>query len=210
MTEDRPAGGKTRWTQGALAQAAVGDEGMHGATESSLPQGVRDSQDLEARFIAENLRRIFVQIYRMVGNVDDAQDLTQEVFIKVLQRKDQIKDPEKAAHWLSRVASNTAIDFLRRHGRVTFSDIDDTPEPIVSPPEQSPEQIVLRTERRSYLDRGLETLSERERLALIMRDVDGLPAEDVARELNCSKATVRSHIANARIKFKRYLQRNKS
>ena len=62
----------------------------------------------------ENMRRVFLLIYRMVGNVADAQDLTQEAFIKALQRQDQLKDLEKAAHWLSRIASNTAIDFLRR------------------------------------------------------------------------------------------------
>src|SRR2546426_9372575 len=85
------------------------------------------------RFVSDNMRRIFLQIYRIVGNVDDAQDLTQEAFIKALQRQEQLKDIEKAAHWLSRIASNTAIDFLRRHGRVTFSDIDDMPDPISSP-----------------------------------------------------------------------------
>lgn len=188
----------------------VTQDEMHGATESSLPQGVREGQDLQACFISENLRRIFLQIYRIVGNVDDAQDLTQEAFIKALQNRDQINDPDKASHWLSRIASNTAIDFLRRHGRVSFSDIDDVAEPIVSPLEQSPEHLVLRSERRSYLQRGLDQLTERERLALVLRDVDGLSADEVAQHLNCSKATVRSHIANARIKFKRYLKRNKS
>ncbi|HYZ84654.1 MAG TPA: RNA polymerase sigma factor [Bryobacteraceae bacterium] len=189
---------------------AVGHEEMQGATESSLPHGVNETQDNQTRFITENLRRIFLQIYRIVGNVDDAQDLTQEVFIKALQHKEQVRDHQKAAHWLSRIASNTAIDFLRRHGRISFSNIDDLPEPITSPCEESPEQVLLRSERRSYLHRGLEQLTERERLALLLRDVDNLPAEDVARHLNCSKATVRSHIANARIKFKRFLQRNKS
>ena len=74
-----------------------------------------------------------------MGNVDDAQDLTQETFIKALQRHEQIKDLDKVAHWLSRIASNTAIDFLRRHGRVNFSDIDEiveylsVPKPITVP-----------------------------------------------------------------------------
>ena len=72
------------------------------------------------RFVSENLRRIFLQIYRMVGSVADAQDLTQEAFIKALERQDQVKDEAKAAHWLSRIATNTAIDFLRRSGRVRF------------------------------------------------------------------------------------------
>jgi RNA polymerase sigma-70 factor, ECF subfamily len=172
--------------------------------------GVEESRELQARFVQENLRRIFLQIYRIVGNVDDAQDLTQETFIKALQRQEQIKDLEKATHWLSRVASNTAIDFLRRHGRISFSDISDLPHPIATEPDDSPERLLLQSEQASYLEDGLRLLSARERTALILRDVDGLPAEEVARELNCSKATVRSHIANARIKFRRYLERRKA
>jgi RNA polymerase sigma-70 factor (ECF subfamily) len=157
------------------------------------------------RFVADNLRRIFVQIYRMVGNVDDAQDLTQEVFIKALQRQEQIKEETKAAHWLSRIATNTAIDFLRRHGRVSFCEIDAAPESG----GESPEDILLRSEHRDYLQDGLRLLTPRERAALLLRDVEGLPADEVALRLDCSKATVRSHIANARTKFRRYLERRK-
>src|SRR5438445_12635446 len=80
------------------------------------------------RFVNENLRRIFLQIYRMVGNVADAQDLTQEAFIKALSRQDQLKNELKAAHWLSRIATNTALDFLRRHGRVSFCEMEMAPE----------------------------------------------------------------------------------
>src|SRR5262252_5278162 len=83
-----------------------------------------EALEQQNRFIQDNMRRVFRLVYRIVGNVADAQDLTQEVFIKVLQRQEQLRDPEKAAHWLSRIASNTAIDFLRRHKRVSFSDIE--------------------------------------------------------------------------------------
>ena len=168
------------------------------------------SQEQQARFISDNLRRIFLLIYRIVGNVDDAQDLTQEAFIKALQRREQIKDLEKATHWLSRIATNTAIDFLRRHGRVSFSDIDDLPEPITASPRESPEALLLQTERREYLEAGLATLTDRERTALLLRDVEDMPADEVAAHLNCSKATVRSHIANARTKFRRYLERRRA
>src|SRR5690348_12092870 len=157
------------------------------------------------RFVSENLRRIFVQIYRIVGNMADAQDLTQEAFIKALQRQDQLKDELKAAHWLSRIATNTAIDFLRRSGRVSFCEIEVAPEA----PTDSPEELLLRSEHREYLADGLRLLSPRERAALMMRDVEGLPAEEVARRLDCSKATVRSHIANARTKFRRYMEKRK-
>jgi RNA polymerase sigma-70 factor (ECF subfamily) len=157
------------------------------------------------RFVSEHLRRIFLQIYRVVGNVADAQDLTQEAFIKALQHQEQLKDEQKAAHWLSRIATNTAIDFLRRSGRATFCEIDNAPEIQT----ESPEQELLRAEQRNYLEDGLRLLSPRERAALILRDVEGLPAEEVARRLSCSKATVRSHIANARTKFRKYMERRK-
>jgi len=166
------------------------------------------AQELQNRFISDNLRRIFLLIYRIVRNVDDAQDLTQEAFIKALQRQDQLKELDKAAHWLSRIASNTAIDFLRRNGKVNFCEIDSLVEPL-SEPSESPEQAVLRSEHREYLEEGLSVLTDRERTALLLRDVEELPAELVAEQMNCSKATVRSHIANARIKMRRYMERSR-
>ena len=161
--------------------------------------------DRQNRFVSEHLRRIFVQIYRIVDNVADAQDLTQETFIKALQHQEQLKDEQKAAHWLSRIATNTAIDFLRRNSRATFCEIDEAPESHT----ESPEQELLRSEHREYLEDGLRLLSPRERQALLLRDVEGLPAEEVASILDCSKATVRSHIANARTKLRRYMEKRK-
>src|SRR5271155_6199677 len=119
---------------------------MSEAPGSTRYDAVSLSSEQQSRFVSENLKRVFLLIYRIVGNVDDAQDLAQETFIKALQRQDQLKDLEKAAHWLSRIASNTAIDFLRRSGRVSFSDIDDMPEPATTSHEHSPEQILLRAE----------------------------------------------------------------
>jgi RNA polymerase sigma-70 factor (ECF subfamily) len=180
------------------------------AMNEAAERVVEDDLDRQNRFITENLRRIFLMIYRIVGNVADAQDLAQEAFIKALQRKGQLKDAEKATRWLSRIATNTAIDFLRRHGRFNFTQIEETPEPLASPRSADPEQLLLASERRGYLDDGLRLLTERERMALVLRDVEGLPAEEVARRLGCSKATVRSHIANARVKFRRYVEGRKS
>ncbi len=74
---------------------------------------------------------------------------------------------------------------------------------------ESPEEILLRSEHQDYLQKGLETFSPRERAALLLRDVEDLPPEEVARHLSCSKATVRSHIANGRTKFRKYFVRTK-
>jgi RNA polymerase sigma-70 factor (ECF subfamily) len=186
------------------AEAAM-SERMPNISDSQVHSDV----DLQNQFVQQNLRRIFLLIYHIVGNVDDAQDLTQETFIKALQRQSQLKDLKKASNWLSRIASNTAIDFLRRNRRLTFTDVGELAETRTSAME-TPEQILLRGERKLHLDGGLAGLTERERMALLLRDVEDMPADQVAAHMNCSMATVRSHIANARAKFKRYLETRKS
>src|SRR5450432_1180356 len=168
--------------------------------DSPLVSTGTEDRDLQNRFVADNMRRIFLQIYRIVGNVADAQDLTQEAFIKALSRRDQLTDERKASNWLSRIATNTALDFLRRHGRVSFCEMEMAPERL----SDIPEQILLESEHSDYLNRALDTLTPRERTAIVLRDVEDLPAEEVAKQLSCSKATVRSHIANARIKMRRF------
>ena len=187
-----------------LAEGASPEVGVAEPLPRISQSQVDSEADTQTRFVQQNLRRIFLLIYRIVGNVDDAQDLTQETFIKALQRQGQLKDLEKASHWLSRIAANTAIDFLRRNKKFSYIDLNhlsDTAHDMLENPEQS----LLRGERKLQLDGGLAELTERERMALLLRDVEDMPADQVASVMNCSMATVRSHIANARIKFRRYL-----
>src|SRR3979411_156596 len=132
-------------------EAAMSERGI----PSHVDTGTRAEQEQQSRFISENLRRIFLLIYHIVDNVADAEDLTQEAFIKALQRQDQLKDEQKAAHWLSRIATNTAIDFLRRHGRVAFCEMDIH----IESEQHSPEELVLQSEHRNYLEDGLRLLT---------------------------------------------------
>lgn len=169
------------------------------------PESALASERAREDFVQANLRRIYLQVYRIVGNADDAQDLTQEVFIKALQRSEQLQDPLKAAHWLSRIATHTAIDFIRKRKRANFTPADEMLNELSNGYEDSPERGAIQSERRTVLDAGLKRLSEKERAALVLRDVEGYSADEVAEHLKCSKATVRSHIANARVKFKRFL-----
>jgi RNA polymerase sigma-70 factor (ECF subfamily) len=191
-----------RAAQAVRRRTSMADGGRPRANEAGeLWQAGREE------FVQAHLKRIYVLIYRLVGNAADAQDLTQEVFIKALQRQEQLRDQEKAAHWLSRIATNTAMDHLRRRSRRAESDLENLPDPLPAPDEESPEDRLLRAERAALLEEGLSRLTPRERAALVLRDLEDLPAEQVARLLNCGKATVRSHIANARIKFRRYWEK---
>ena len=159
----------------------------------------------EAQQLDEHMRRMYRLIYRIVGNVADAQDLTQEALIKALRRQTQLKDDRKAKQWLNRIAVNTALDFIRRRTRITFEEI--VTEPVHA--GASAEQEISRSETRSWIEEGLKLLSDRERTALVLRDVEEMPAAEVAQVMGCSKATVRSHIANARVKFKEYAKKRK-
>lgn len=160
---------------------------------------VADDEALEA-----HARRMFRLIYRIVGNVPDAQDLTQDALLKALRRRGQLRDTRKAAPWLNRIAVNTALDFVRRRGRVPFQQLVTVPQAAT----ESPERGAMRSETRRWLNEGLRRLSKRERTALLLRDVEQFPAGEVAQIMGCSPATVRSHIANARVKFKRYEKEN--
>lgn len=190
------------------ATSYVEDWQMSASSAPNSSPGVAE-REVQDRFVKDNLRRVFALIYRIVGNVADAQDLTQDTFIKALQRKDQLKDTDKAAQWLGRVASNTAIDFLRRKSRVNFTEIDALLEPLPDPMSRRADVEMLRSEEAVYLDECLGALSVRERTALVLRDVEDMPAHEVAAVLGCSPATVRSHIANARTKFRAIYQKRK-
>ncbi len=174
-------------------------------TEQEAALSVSADAVQDSAFIEAHMRRVFRLIYRVVGNVPDAQDLTQEAFIKALRRRDQLQDRDKAAHWLGRIAVNTALDFVRKRKRVVFEEIEKAPQDS----SETPEQSVLRGEQKRYIEDGLRLLSARERTALILRDIEGLPAAEVAKQLGCSPATVRSHIANARVKFRKYMEGRK-
>jgi RNA polymerase sigma-70 factor (ECF subfamily) len=175
---------------------------------AARPRGgpVESDEAADEQWLSQHLRRVYLLIYHIVGNAADAQDLTQEAFIKVLQRREQLRDQAKAAHWLSRIAANTAIDFLRRHARRAAVPIEESMDAPATRSDDSAEQRLLAGERSRMLQDGLARLTERERVALVLRDVEDLPAREVARVLNCGAATVRSHIANARLKFRKYLE----
>lgn len=165
----------------------------------------RASSSATTEVLEANMRRMFGLIYRIVGNVPDAQDLTQEAVLKALKRRAQLKDDRKAVQWLNRIAVNTALDFVRRRRRIIFEELDRAlPDRTPSDSRESPEQRVLRGETRSWIEGGLRLLSERERTALLLRDFEEMPAREVASVMGCTPATVRSHIANARVKFRKY------
>jgi RNA polymerase sigma-70 factor (ECF subfamily) len=156
-------------------------------------------------------RKIYNLCYRFTGRTEEAEDLTQEVFIKVFQTL-QSYDAKQGAFstWLHRVARNHLVDHYRRtkKDRMTSS-IDEDLETMAQKPgaEPGPAGHVEARERRELLQGALSRLSPDMREAVILRDLHDLDYEEIAQVLGVPAGTVKSRINRGRLELARVLKR---
>jgi RNA polymerase sigma-70 factor (ECF subfamily) len=151
---------------------------------------------------------VFGLAYRFTGRVDEAEDLTQEIFVKVYQTLGRFVESEGSfPAWLMTVARNHAIDHYRRRKeehRKTASD----PEVLEFMPsgEEGPLRALERGERVALVHRGLRALPLDLREPLILCDLNGLPYEEAARALGVPLGTVKSRINRGRLELAKRLR----
>jgi len=164
-------------------------------------------------------RRIYNICYRFAGSADDAQDLTQEVFIKVYKTVSSF-DGEKASFntWVTTVTRNLLVDHFRktRNDRATDS-IDaaqgadeDGPtlaDRLASDGSENPQRHVESRERREMVQRALQQISPDLREAVILRDLQDMDYREIAQVLKVPEGTVKSRINRGRAELARLLQR---
>lgn len=153
---------------------------------------------------------VYHQALRLVGNPEDAADVTQEVFIKVWKHLPSFRGESEFSTWLHRLTDNAAIDLIRREKkRRGDSSLDDEESAVFQPvdPALTPQQTVERKELQQALADGLAQLSEEHRQVLVMREVNGLSYEQIGEILGLSPGTVKSRIARARISLAKFLQK---
>ena len=134
--------------------------------------------------------------YRLLGRLEDAQDAAQEVFLRLYRNRSRVRPDPKA--WLYRVTVNVCRDQLRRRRTVALEDRSDA--------APDPERALAMEERKRLVIEGLATLPERERAAVVLRDIEGLSTADVAEILGVEQVTVRSHASSARLKLAKYVR----
>ncbi len=155
--------------------------------------------------------KVYTVAFRFTGRAEVAEDLTQEVFIKVFQTLKSY-DPAQGsfATWLHRVARNHLVDHYRRtHKDRVTSSIEDslsTFEETPGPGEHPEENVHLR-ERRELLQEGLSRLSPDLREAVILRDLSDLDYAEIAQVLGVPVGTVKSRINRGRLELARVLKR---
>jgi len=137
----------------------------------------------------------------MVGNADDACDVTQEAFVRAWRNIGSFRVGEPMAPWLYRMTVNVCRDIARK--RPAHDELD----PNAVEPAAGPERSARSAEERRILQAALRRLPEKERAALVLRDLEGLPTREVARILRSSEATVRSQVSSARLRILKLTER---
>jgi RNA polymerase sigma-70 factor (ECF subfamily) len=152
-------------------------------------------------------RRVFALAYRFTGRVDEAEDLTQEVFVKVYQTLDRFaEDQGSFPAWLMTVARNHAIDHYRRRREERHLKTDDPGRmEATASREEGPLRALERSERVALVHRGLRALPLELREPLILCDLQGLAYDEAARTLNIPLGTVKSRINRGRLELAKRL-----
>ena len=140
---------------------------------------------------------------RMVGDPDDAADMTQETFIKAYRALSGFRGDSKFSSWLYRIASNVCLDFLRsrsRHPQVSLSGADEDDRTAFELPDmsQNPEEQLMKKLSMEAVRRGLGQLPEQQRQILVLRELGGLSYAELAQTLGLEEGTVKSRIFRAR------------
>lgn len=146
-------------------------------------------------------QRVFRTALRILGNQEDAQDAAQEVFLRLYKYLNKFDETRELAPWLYRMTVNACRDLMRKRTHT-----EDLPETLAAPVSDAGSSIDLTTERR-WMAAALKALPEKERAAVVLRDIEGLTTSQVAEILGSTEQTVRSQICRARIKIKEFRDR---
>jgi RNA polymerase sigma-70 factor (ECF subfamily) len=156
--------------------------------------------------VVQNERRVLMTALRLLGHLEDAQDASQEVFLRLYKYLARFDETRSLAPWLYRMTVNVCHDVAKTRARSGFVPLENNllehmPGPAGAEPMEE------QADQRRIVSGGLRTLTAKERAALVLRDIEGLSTSEVAKILGSRETTVRSHLSRARVKMKRYRDR---
>jgi len=190
-------------------------EGPKEATDDrALVRAAQRGDEQAFRSLVERYHRRVVQLaLGMVKDADEAMDIAQETFVRVHRYLPSFKGDSSFFTWTYRIAMNLSLDAQRRKGRTERVDLgedDDAEiEAAMDPPSHAlagPQRQALNEELRGKIEEALSGLSENHRSILILREVEGLSYEELAKVLGIRKGTVMSRLFHARLKMQNKLR----
>jgi RNA polymerase sigma-70 factor (ECF subfamily) len=164
-----------------------------------------DREAAFARLFDEFSAPIYNYVLRMVSDADRAADITQDTFIKAYKKLDTVTDAAATRSWLARIATNTAIDDMRRR-RMVSPMRDDEPVFANRPdPRPGPEAEVMAGTLDERVQRALMTLRPNHRQCLLLSDLEDMSAMQIGEVMDLSYAAVRTLLCRARGEMRRAL-----
>ena len=171
------------------------------ASDRDLLMGVREGDEAALdELIGRKTKPLLQLCHRILGEVEEAHDVVQVTFFKVWENRKKFDDRWSPNTWIYRIASNLAIDHLRSRKSRERSN-----EPVrqhllhVADSRASRDLTRFQQTEVAAIFRDLSTgLSEKQRMAFLLREIEGLSCPEVAAVLNCRESTVRNHLFNAR------------
>ena len=170
--------------------------------------------DLEAydELIKRYQERIYATVYHMTSNHEDANDLSQDAFIKAFQALKSFKGGSTFYTWIYRIAVNKTINFLKQRKNrlhMSLNDLDfnteNNPDLVALISDKTPRRDAGLKELSEKLNEALLKLSEQHRLVMVLHDVQGQSHEEIAEIMNCNIGTVRSRLFYARQQMQAWL-----
>jgi RNA polymerase sigma-70 factor, ECF subfamily len=158
------------------------------------------------QIVLRHENRVMALAARLLGAREEARDVAQEVFLRAFKYLHRLDVQKPVEPWLMRITVNVCRDAarLRQRRLATFVDVDE-PERVDESPD--PYAGLARKQEQRILQRALERLPEKERLAIVLRDVEELSTAEVASILQSSETTVRSQVSRGRLKLKAAIDR---
>jgi RNA polymerase sigma-70 factor, ECF subfamily len=185
------------------SMALSGDASWRPATVSRRTADRRETEF--ARLFEEYSAPIYNYVLRMVADADRAADITQDTFIKAYRKLDSVTDATSTRSWLYRIATNTAIDDMRRRRNVTPMSVDQPA--FANRPDQGPgpEAQVMAATLDERVQRALLSLRPNHRQCLLLSDLEDMGPQQIGEVMGLSYAAVRTLLCRARAEMRRAL-----
>ncbi len=171
---------------------------IDGLNDGGLIHGFRESGEMRYldALVRRHIGKVRSMVYPMVLNDSDADDVTQEVFVRVARSIGRFRGEAKFSSWVHRIAVNTTMDFLRRRMRRPVESRNEMPE--LPDPKPGPVRLTASRELGVDIHDALSKLSPRLRAAITMVAIEGMTTRDAAQACGCLPATLSWRVHQAR------------
>ncbi len=162
---------------------------------------IAGEMDAVEELVVKYQKQIYAVLYRMTGNTEDAKDLAQTAFVKALEGLKGFRRESTFKTWLYQIAIHAGLDHLKRNRRQEV----ELEESLLGHHSGTLSKIIEK-ERRVSIKKGLDTLPQRQRLAVILRAYEGLSCAETAHVMGCTEGAVKAHYHNAVKKLREILK----